>query len=703
MSKLKRQHHRSLLAIATGWTLLLMALYWGSEWLHRDLKIPWLAWEYAMQDWVTRQARPAEPSPEIFFLAMDAPSHSLDQLWPDELDASPTLKAMKHKTWSREVFTATLERLAGTGAKVVAFDLIFPGDEAGDPALHEALEKHRDVVVIGASIEETGTGRSLEPPSSTLLPPGSEEDDRLGFVNVWPDEDGVVRRIRMQITTAEMGNISTDERLKVVESLAARIARKAGFADRIPADHLPHPFRYAFRGETLLNTQKPPSLYQIFVPTYWEKNYASGAFFKDKIVLVGPEGRYNKDVGLSPFGEVAGPEFHLNTVNAIINGEFLRQTPLGADLLLVALGGAMAWALGRFVHVPTTRILLVLLGAVGWFFASVRFYDASWIVPVLSPMLALTGTGFFFSVVEQFLDRREKAKLRRTFERYVSKDVVKELVDNPEGWLNTLGGQRKPITILFSDVRGFTTLTESADPHALVAQLNEYFDLMVEIVFANHGTLDKFVGDAVMAHWGSITTEGVGTDARRAVATAVQMRKTLARVNPEWKARGMLELQFGIGVNSGDAVVGNLGSKEKAEVSVISDAVNLASRLEGVTKQYHIDLCIGENVAPLVRDGFILRSLDLIVVKGKTKPVEIFAVIDERGPGVVEPAWLSRHEEAMKLYRAGDFPAAEAAWREVLAQAPGDGIAETFIARCTELRATPPPGEWDGVFEMKSK
>ena len=703
MTKLKRQHHRSLLAITAGWALAVMALYWGSEWLFTKLKIPYLAWEYAMQDWVANQARPAEPSPEIFFLAEDAPSHTLDLLWPEEIEASPTLPLMKHKCWSREIYAAVLNRLAEAGAKVVAFDLMFPREDAGDRVFHDALEKYRSVAVIGSSVEETGISRSLEPPNRALIPSSSRDDDRVGFVNVWPDQDDVVRRMRLHITSSELSNISTDEAQEVFESLAARVARKAGYASRIPTDHLARLFRYAYRGETLLNTQKPPSLYQIFVPTFWEKNYANGAFFKDKIVLVGPEGRFNKDIGKSPFGDVAGPEFHMNTVNAIINGEFLRQTALGADLLLIALGGVIAWVLGRFVPSPTTRILLVVAGAVAWFFVSVKLYDGSWVVPVLSPILALTGSGFLYSIVEQLLDRREKAKLRKTFERYVSKDVVKELVDNPEGWLNTLGGRRKPITILFSDVRGFTTLTESADPHALVAQLNEYFDDMVEIVFANNGTLDKFIGDAVMAHWGSIRTEGVEADARRAVATAVQMRKTLARVNPEWKARGMLQLQFGIGVNHGEAIVGNLGSKEKAEVSVISDAVNLASRLEGVTKQYHIDLCIGETVAPFVRDAFILRSLDLILVKGKTKPVEIFAVLDERGPGVAEPAWLPRHEEAVKLYRAGGFLAAAAAWREVLAQCPGDNIAEVFIARCDELRANPPADKWDGVFEMKSK
>jgi adenylate cyclase len=300
------------------------------------------------------------------------------------------------------------------------------------------------------------------------------------------------------------------------------------------------------------------------------------------------------------------------------------------------------------------------------------------------------------------LDRLEKARMRRTFERYVSRDVVKELLDNPEGWLNTLGGVRKKITVLFSDVRGFTTMTESADAAQLVAQLNEYFTDMVRIVFEHNGTLDKFIGDAVMAHWGSIVTEGEKTDAVRAVASALEMQRALVRLNQQWKPRGMLELHFGIGINHGEAIVGNLGSEEKREVSAIGDPVNLASRLEGVTKTYHIEICLGENVEPLVRDDFIIRSLDLIVVKGKTKPVEVFTVIGERN-GAAPPPWLARHEEAMRAYRKGAFADAANAWREVLAQAPNDGVAQLFLERCAELQVHPPEGEWRGVFEMTSK
>jgi adenylate cyclase len=364
----------------------------------------------------------------------------------------------------------------------------------------------------------------------------------------------------------------------------------------------------------------------------------------------------------------------------------------------------MAWALGRFVQNPLFRFFALIVALAAAYTIAQMLFNYAGIVPlVLSPLLALASSGVTFSVVEQVLDRVEKARLRRTFERYVSRDVVKELLDNPEGWLNTLGGVRKKITVLFSDVRGFTTMTESADAAQLVTQLNEYFTDMVRIVFEHNGTLDKFIGDAVMAHWGSIVTEGEKTDAIRAVASALDMQRALARLNADWKPRGMLELHFGIGINQGEAIVGNLGSEEKREVSAIGDPVNLASRLEGVTKTYHVEICLGENVEPLVRDAFLIRSLDLIVVKGKTKPVEVFTVIGERKNGTLPPAWLPRHEEAMRAYRTGRFAEAATLWREVLAEAPGDGVAQLFLERCAELQTNPPEGEWRGVFEMKSK
>jgi adenylate cyclase len=701
----KRRHFRTLWISALAWTLGVSFLYLSATWLLELVRFPYRSLELRTQSLVTRQARLAPADPRVVFLADDAQSHTLDQLWEEDFETTPIFKLMKKRVWSREIAAQILERLASAGAKVVAFDYLYLGEDDGDPAFRAALDKWRDRVVVGVQFEDARMGSGLEEPTRTLLP--ARDTDRTGFANIWPDEDGVVRRAWMRRSALDLSGIGGGTKQTVYESLAAATIRKAGFGELIPQDRDSRVFRFAFRGEQVWEKQNPPSIYSIFLPAMWEgTNYRNGEFFRDKIVLVGPEGQYHKDLYSSPFGMIAGPEFHLNAMNALLQQQFLRDTSPAMDLGLIAVCGLLALLAGRFLENPYARIAVVVGMAIGGFWAAVLAHDLGWVAPVLSPLLVLVGTTATFSIAEQIADRRERSRMRKTMERYVSRDIVKELLDNPESYLNTLGGARKQVTVLFSDVRGFTTLTESSDAQALVTQLNEYFTEMVHIVFAHRGTLDKFIGDAVMAHWGSIVSEGEANDARNAVATALEMRRALLRLNPAWKERGMLELNFGIGVNQGEVIAGNLGASgdyEKMEITVIGDAVNLASRLEGVTKTYHIDLCIGENVAALVRDNFILRSLDLIVVKGKTKPVEIFAVLDERSPTSVEPTWLPMHEAAMRCYREGAFTEAERSWREVLAQNPGDSISELFLERCADLQIRAPIEDWKGVFEMKSK
>jgi adenylate cyclase len=252
-------------------------------------------------------------------------------------------------------------------------------------------------------------------------------------------------------------------------------------------------------------------------------------------------------------------------------------------------------------------------------------------------------------------------------------------------------------------VRGFTTMTEGADPTKLVTQLNEYFKEMVGIVFAEHGSLDKFIGDAVMALWGSITTEGVEKDAQHAVASALAMKKALAQLNINWEQRGMKELAFGIGINHGDVIVGNLGSEEKMEVSVIGDAVNLASRLEGLTKEYKLDLLIGEAMAPLVQSRFITRTVGSVQVKGKTIPVRIFTVLGDKSAGDRPPSWLPRYEEAIQLYRTRKFAEGEEIFLECVRAAPDDHLSKLYLDECRELIAHPPGLDWNTVVIMKSK
>jgi len=348
-----------------------------------------------------------------------------------------------------------------------------------------------------------------------------------------------------------------------------------------------------------------------------------------------------------------------------------------------------------------------------WFLAKYLFEHAGVFIPTAAPLLILPVAApllvlFIGSVVvlsfDFLLERLDKARVRKTLERYVSKNVVKELLDNPQTFFNSLTGVRKPVTILFSDVRGFTTLTESADSAQLVKQLNEYFEEMVRLVFAHHGSLDKFIGDAVMAVWGNIVSESPAADAKRAVATALAMRKSLAQLNEDWKERGMLDLHIGIGVNHGEVIVGNLGSTEKMELTVIGDAVNLASRLEGLTKEYHLDLLLGENVAKLVGDQYLLRLVDCVQVKGKTQPVDVFTVAGEgAGQTISLPLWLARYEEGVRRYRQREFASAAKLFEESLGRQPEDYLSQMYLARCRALIENPPGDDWNGVFVMTKK
>jgi adenylate cyclase len=294
-------------------------------------------------------------------------------------------------------------------------------------------------------------------------------------------------------------------------SLAARGLQKAGYDDLIPKTHKPVQFRFSeeFRAR---------SVHEIFVETQWKAPpYNGGELFRDKIVLIGASGNEAEDRLQTPFGPRLGPSVHLTAMNAALNRDFLYATTPAANYALIFGAGALAWVCSIFVQRPLGRFFLigaVLLGyyaVVQWLFNTMGWYPL-----LLSPLLTFGGSGTTSLVWEYVVERREKHRLRRTLNRYVSKDVVRELVDNPDTFLNSLRGRRKQITVLFSDVRGFTSLTEAAkDPEAFVTQLNEYFDAMVRIVFGNKGTLDKFIGDAVMAHWGSISTEGNEVDACR--------------------------------------------------------------------------------------------------------------------------------------------------------------------------------------------
>ncbi len=684
----------------------------GFGWLER--------WEMRARDFLVIHGRRNPPDPRLVFLGIDNESVSIEEVdlnstepgWafadvPRESADFHALTLMSRQwPWPREIYALMLDKLRAAGARVVVFDLLFPKPSENDDAFRAALDRHRGHVIIGSNfVQETLGAEGWEHtiPAPSLVPQTQPLDPRVAFVNFWPDEaDEKIRRARFRMTAEKLRRWRVKADSEVFISLAARAVTQAGWGELVPpqtdAEWL---FRYtAPAGEGF----RPFSAYQVFVPKFWQANFGNGERVRDSIVVIGPSGNWTHDEHDTPFGLMPGPEIHLNSMNALLHRAFLRETPLWVDLLLVLLSGATAWLLSLQTPRPALQILRGVSGNVVYGLLALGAYNyLDLYLPVVTPLLAYNLSGGACFIYEFILERLDKARTRRMLERYVSKDVVHELLDNRESLLHSLVGSRRSITILFSDLRGFTTLTESADAAQLVAQLNQYFDQMVQTVFANAGTLDKFIGDGLMAHWGSIVSEGGESDACHAVKTALQMRAALAQLNVEWKARGWPVLEFGIGINSGEAIVGNLGCEQKMEVSVIGDPVNLASRIEGATKQYRVDLLIGEPVADLLGDAFVLRTVDQLRVKGKTKPVGVFTVLGERDPNVPLPEWLTLYEDAVSHYLRREFSEAVRLCEIAGRLRPNDRLIEQYLHRSEEYLAQPPGPEWSGVFVMTQK
>jgi adenylate cyclase len=349
------------------------------------------------------------------------------------------------------------------------------------------------------------------------------------------------------------------------------------------------------------------------------------ATFANKIVFVGATAVGLSDVYAVPLGStgrMAGPQIHANVADMLLSQRFTERAPSGVCVLvtlLVSVLGGMA-AVSRRASTGLALALLLVVGALGAAYAA--FTQGAW-VPMMSSVLGVALAAPAGLAYQYFVEGREKRQVQALFSHYLSKDVFEQVLANPS--LAELGGRRRDMSVLFSDVRGFTALSERGDPEALVAQLNEYFSAMVDIVFAHQGTLDKFVGDMVMALFGAPLDDASHAD--HAVMTAMAMSRELDALNARWAAEGRPTLGIGIGINSGEMIAGNIGSRQVRSYTVIGDAVNLGARLESLNKDYGTRIIISEATRSRLRQTYPLRALGSVVVKGKSVPVDIFEVI----------------------------------------------------------------------------
>jgi len=659
------------------------------------------------------------PHPDIKLIGLGTTAFTLDTLSPEEVAASPVLQKMLQPwPWDRSVYAAILEKLMNAGAKVVMFDFVFASETDGDDEFAQALQKYQDRVVIGEMFsDEQGASsktKRLIAPNHRLLLPGTGEI--VGLVNIWPDGD-VVRQARYHTSvereTVEMAGIDPRVAALLKEQIRqGNIPDKLTHITALAADKskgriaTPPPDKKTFISyQGAPGTYRPWPVENMFVEALWQKPpFNGGLSVSNKIVIVGPMAEIFHDVHATPFGEMPGPEIQAQMLGALLKGEWLTETSNRTNFLLALGCVAMALFIGLGIPQALLKGIMAIVVTIGLLVGcQVAFNSHNLVAPMMPPLFCLLATGAFGIIFEYTMEQFDKRRYRSVLDRYVSKNVAKTILDDRRSFVNSLKGRKKPVTVLFSDIRGFTTMTEVTDPDKLVAQLNEYFLDMVGGVLKHEGTLQKFIGDAIMAVWGDTHSKGLDVDAQNAVKTALLMRAALAKLNAAWKDNAERKIYtIGIGVNHGNVIVGNVGHPQRMEFTVLGDGVNLAARLESATKQFHTDILIGEEVERLTREHFIYRTVDLLTVKGKTRPVEVFNILSDRSQPV--PAWLAIYEEAVKLYRARDFSGATVRFKAASHQiGEGDFLCEMYLSRCAAYEISPPPPDWNGSFTLAEK
>lgn len=676
-------------------------------------------YEQLAMDWLMRQRGPTAPDPRVVLCLIDADSIDRYGRFP----------------WRRDRIAALVDRLSAGGAKVIAFDLVFsePASPAEDRALAEAIARsgrvvlgyffrdqaprvapvfaaqvHADNILASAVDQVLAAADDFRIQERPAVEPNLDlfatAADSQGFFNQY-HETGVLRRYRL--LTRHGGD--------VYPALALRAAQRALDVplvlalddERLPALTLGGRRVVADEvGHLWIDYRGPAATYAAVRAMDVLEGRAAGAF-RDRLVLVGVSEVGAGDLHDTPFGAgVPGVEVHATVADALLNGRYVRDdavqvlASLAALLLMGPLTALAVVAGARYLYGFAAATALVATWPLVCYAA---FANAGWHLQVLAPLGAAAVALVFGLVYRVGFGERTARQIKRTFQRFVSQAVVEEMLRRPE--LVKLGGERREMTVLFCDVRGFTSISEGRDPQWVVQLLNEFFTPMTRLVLAHGGTLDKYMGDALMAFFGAPVPHA--DHAARACRAACAMRAELVRLNAAWREAGRFEpgksLGIGIGLNSGEMSVGNMGSEEIFDYTVIGDSVNLGSRVEGLNRLYGTEVIATEfTVQAAAGEGLLFRELDRVRVKGKKLPVAIHEVVGELPAAADRVPLVEAFARGLAAYRGRDFAAAAAIFAD-LAERTGDAPSAELRDRCRELEVDPPPAAWEAVENLTSK
>jgi adenylate cyclase len=681
--------------------------------------------ELKVYDLLTRYTAPKTPDPRIAIVGIDQKSLDLYGRWP----------------WKREAVGELIAKLKAFGVAVTALDVGFFGetDPDNDIALTAAVAAAGNVVTgyefhneeeRSATAELTRSKRaSLDPFAIKLvsrdemsaaaavgsvrlgevspnIPAIQAAGAATGYFNIITDRDGTIR----------LHPLLVEHEGALFPSLAlAAAAFYEGKLGQIVAYYEQGRFVGFALGERFYETDP-------FATAYLRYRGPDGTFpvvsaadvmdgdpatdealrkrLEGKIVFVGATATGIYDLRVTPFGIVAGVEIHANLAANLLNGTFIQKFAMQdvADIVAVLVIGLFLLVfLQRAPTIlgalATMGLLAAVIGFNYWLFDVHRLWLNS-VLPTATILLGFTAV----TVHRVREEQKSRAFITGAFGHYLSPKLIDQIVDHPD--LLKLGGEKKEITAFFSDVVGFTTISEKLSAPQLSALLNEYLTEMTDIIQEGDGTVDKFIGDAVVAMWGAPVTQA--DHALRGVRSAVAQQRRLAALREQWRSQGKEELFIRIGVNTGVASIGNMGSKSRFDYTMLGDTVNLAARLEGANKYYGSSILITEFTHVLVHDHFFCRPLDRVRVQGKKDAILLYEVVDDMGAVTDAQRRFARmwrlalslfHQ--MRFERAAQlFEACDRLKRE------GDGACKLYMKRCAELIASPPPEDWDRVYDL---
>lgn len=676
------------------------------------------------------------------------------EITQDTYDQLP--EGYKSWPWRRSVFAKLIENLNEAGAKAIGIDIVMSNKDryagANDSLLLNTIRESGNVVVAGKlniADEDKLQGILSKKENGIVVTDEKEDynnifyhaDSSIGLVQVPADYDGVYRRYAPYVYSLAMEEKIPSFGFALLNKYYGLPANNTAESNddhfNIAGKNIPkfdeHSMLINFYGKSrafphykvidIIDDDEFDTIDEIELDTElntWDNpDYGMlySGLFKDKVVIIGstmPEDKDLLPVSISgPEGGnmMYGVEFHANVVQNVLNENYLKGQSVLSEVIAIILLSLIGFGVPSFLrsikrmHQLTTEVLNVLLVVLLLFLvyklSVLLFNNFGYVMVIVSPALAVI-VGYFGSTAYHFVkERRRNAVIRGMFNQYVNESVVNELLTNPDKL--RLGGERKELSIMFTDIAGFTTFSEKKKPEELVSFINEFLSEMSEVVIDTKGTLDKYLGDSIMAFWGAPIS--MDNHAYLACKCAVVMQKRLKQLNEKWKARHNFEINIRTGINTGEVIVGNIGGEKRFDYTVIGDDVNLASRLEGANKNYGTAVMISDKTLALVEDDFIVRELDTIKVKGKNKPTKVYELLGNAKEENAKKT-LSRYEkylEGLEYYKQKNFEEALICFTEAEKVNPKDKPTVMYQQRCKNYITSPPPEDWNGVFTMKTK